>query len=298
MARRPVTGTSSNQGLIWVLIGCVILVGVIGVTYLRPLRGGVAVVNGRLITKEMLYDEMHKRIGNESLSNLIDSTLIMQEAALKNLKLTDSELKAQVDRLIEEQYGSEENFESILSAYGLTRKEAEEEWRVYFSARKVILAELNIQDDEVEAYFEENKDDFGQQESISVRLMTLATSDEANAVLAELKAGGDFASIAKEKSIDTATSDMGGDMGWVVKGDLPEELESIAFAMEKDDLSEPIETEDGWVIIQVTDRKEDKPAVFEEVKDQVRLRYEDLKVEERLPAWLSELRAKAKIEYK
>ena len=252
MARRPVTGTSSNQGLIWVLIGCVILVGVIGVTYLRPLRGGVAVVNGRLITKEMLYDEMHKRIGNESLSNLIDSTLIMQEAALKNLKLTDSELKAQVDRLIEEQYGSEENFESILSAYGLTRKEAEEEWRVYFSARKVILAELNIQDDEVEAYFEENKDDFGQQESISVRLMTLATSDEANAVLAELKAGGDFASIAKEKSIDTATSDMGGDMGWVVKGDLPEELESIAFAMEKDDLSEPIETEDGWVIIQVT----------------------------------------------
>ncbi len=297
MPKRPVTGTSRN-GLIWILIGCVVIVGAIGMNYVRPLRGTVAVVNGRPITKEMLYQEMHKRVGQESLNNLIDSTLIIQEASLKNLKLTDSELNTQVERLIEEQYGSEAKFQDVLSYYGLTRKEAEEEWRVYFSARKVILASLDIKDADVEAYFNQNKAEFDQEESVSVRLMTLATEDEAKSILEELKAGGDFAAIAKEKSTDTSTRDLGGDMGWVVKGDLDEDLEPIAFAMKKDDLSDPVETDDGWVIVQVTDRKEAKSATFEEVKDKVRLQYEDSRVQDELPSWLSGLRSKASIQYK
>ncbi len=295
--RRSVTGTVNN-GLIWILIGCVVVVGVLGATYLRPLKGTVAVVNGRAITKAMLYDEMHKRVGQESLNNLIDSTIIMYEAAVKNLTLTDGELKAQTDRLIQKEYGSEEQFEDILSYYGLTRKQAEEEWKVYFTARKVVLAGIEMNDEVLEAFFEEYRTDFDKKESVFVRLMTLATEEDALGVLDELEAGGDFASIAKEKSLDFRTKDEGGEMGWVIPGDLDEELETVAFALEKGSLSHPVETAEGFVIVQVTDRTDGEAAVFSEVKDEVRELYEDFKVQETLPAWLEELRSRASVQYK
>ncbi len=295
---RPVTGTYRSNSVLWILIGCVILVGVATVVYVKPLRGTVAVVNDSKITKAMLYDEMYKRVGQEALNNLIDSTLIMQEASMKNLTLSSAELKTEVDRFILEQYGSEEQFDEVLSYYGLTRKQAEDEWKVYFSAKKVLLAGMEITEDDLRAYFDEHKADFDEEELVSLRQIVSISETDAQSILDEVAQGGDFAEIAKEKSIDAQTRDLGGDMGWVFRDGLDEELGQIAFELEEGELSQPVETEDGWVIIEVTGHKEARPAVFEDVMEEVRAQYEDEKIDEALPQWLNGLRSKAQVQYK
>lgn len=291
-------GRTGLSSMTWVLIASVVFTG-LAVWYIaRPLGGTVAVVNGRVITKAMMYKEMEKRAGNETLQALIDNTLIMQEAALRNLKLTEDELKAEMDKVILEQYGSEESFVQLLDYYGLKREQIEDEWRTYLTARKIILADLAITDADLTAYFESNRDDYDQTKAVHLRKILLETQEAAEAVLEEIEAGGDFAEIAKEKSIDEATKANGGELGWVEEGDLDEELEAVAFALEVDEVSEPVETEDGFVILESIEKREAKEAVFEEVKDKVTEDYKEAKINETYPQWMENLRKKAQIQYK
>ncbi|HHW26101.1 MAG TPA: hypothetical protein GXX23_02035 [Firmicutes bacterium] len=289
--------TGPNRTAVAVLIS-VVLTGLIVWYIAGPLNGTVAVVNGRVITKKMMYEEMNKRVGAETLQAIVDDTLVMQEAALKNLKLTDEELKAEMDRIILDQYGSEESFQQLLQYYGLTRKQVEDNWRPYLTARKVILAGLSITDDDLRAYFENNRDDFDETAAVHLRQIVLETLEDAQEVLEEIKAGGDFAELAKAKSIDSATKSNGGELGWVEEGDLDEELEEVAFALDVDEISDPIETDDGFVILEVIEKREAKEAVFEEVKDKVADAYKEEKFNELYPGFLEGLRSKAKIQYR
>lgn len=289
--------TGPNRTAVAVLIS-VVLTGLIVWYIAGPLNGTVAVVNGRVITKKMMYEEMNKRVGAETLQAIVDDTLVMQEAALKNLKLTDEELKAEMDRIILDQYGSEESFQQLLQYYGLTRKQVEDNSRPYLTARKVILAGLSITDDDLRAYFENNRDDFDETAAVHLRQIVLETLEDAQEVLEEIKAGGDFAELAKAKSIDSATKSNGGELGWVEEGDLDEELEEVAFALDVDEISDPIETDDGFVILEVIEKREAKEAVFEEVKDKVADAYKEEKFNELYPGFLEGLRSKAKIQYR
>lgn len=289
--------TGPNRTAVAVLIS-VVLTGLIVWYIAGPLNGTVAVVNGRVITKKMMYEEMNRRVGAETLQAIVDDTLVMQEAALKNLKLTDEELKAEMDRIILDQYGSEESFQQLLQYYGLTRKQVEDNWRPYLTARKVILAGLSITDDDLRAYFENNRDDFDETAAVHLRQIVLETLEDAQEVLEEIKAGGDFAELAKAKSIDSATKSNGGELGWVEEGDLDEELEEVAFALDVDEISDPIETDDGFVILEVIEKREAKEAVFEEVKDKVADAYKEEKFNELYPGFLEGLRSKAKIQYR
>lgn len=289
--------TGPNRTAVAVLIS-VVLTGLIVWYIAGPLNGTVAVVNGRVITKKMMYEEMNRRVGAETLQAIVDDTLVMQEAALKNLKLTDEELKAEMDRIILDQYGSEESFQQLLQYYGLTRKQVEDNSRPYLTARKVILAGLSITDDDLRAYFENNRDDFDETAAVHLRQIVLETLEDAQEVLEEIKAGGDFAELAKAKSIDSATKSNGGELGWVEEGDLDEELEEVAFALDVDEISDPIETDDGFVILEVIEKREAKEAVFEEVKDKVADAYKEEKFNELYPGFLEGLRSKAKIQYR
>lgn len=290
-------GGTGLSTVVWVVIAA--LVTGLAVWYFSgSLKGTVAVVNGRVITKDMMYEAMNKRVGLETLQTIIDNTVIMQEAAHRSLMLTDEEWKTEMNEVILEQYGSEESFLQLLQYYGLTREQIEEEWRTYFTARKLILADNTVTDSDLLAYFEDNRKDFDQVETIQVSKMVLPTEQTAEEVIDALEAGGDFSEIAKEKSMDAATKANGGLVGWVEKGDLDEEIETVAFALEAGETSEPLETDEGFVLIQVTEREEAKEAVFEDVKDDVLVAVEDAKINEIYPQWLEDLRGKAQIQIK
>ena len=108
------------------------------------------------------------------------------------------------------------------------------------------------------------------EEEISARHILLKTEEEAKAVIAELDAGKDFAELAKEKSTGPSAG-QGGDLGFFTKGRMVPEFEAVAFTLKAGEYAkEPVQTQFGWHVIKVEERRESAPPAFEEVADQVR----------------------------
>jgi len=126
------------------------------------------------------------------------------------------------------------------------------------------------------------------------------TKEEAKAkaeeLLARIKKGEDFASVASENS-DDSYRDKGGDLGYVQRGRIMPELEETAFKTAAGEIMGPVETKEGFYIIKVEDHKQEKQLSFDEAKDNIKKELEMKKKDERTKEWLSALRAKAKIEY-
>lgn len=105
---------------------------------------------------------------------------------------------------------------------------------------------------------------------VRARHILLPTQEEAEAVIAELDQGGDFAALAIEKSTDPGRSD-GGDLGFFGPGQMVKPFEEAAFALEVGSYTrEPVQTQFGWHVIKVEDRRAQQPPAFEEVKEQIR----------------------------
>jgi peptidyl-prolyl cis-trans isomerase C len=105
---------------------------------------------------------------------------------------------------------------------------------------------------------------------IRARHILVATKEEADAIIAQIAAGGDFEAIAKEKSTDGAAA-QGGDLGYFGPGQMVPPFEEAAFALEVGQTSkEPVQTQFGWHVIKVEDKRTQQPPAFEQVKEQVR----------------------------
>lgn len=133
--------------------------------------------------------------------------------------------------------------------------------------------QVKVSDEDVKAYYEQNKDRFKQAETVKARHILVKTEDEAKAVLAELEAGKDFGQLAAEKSTCPSKA-RGGDLGWFEKGRMVPEFDTAAFALKKGERSGVVQTQFGYHIILVEDRREAgqksladaKPEIEEQLK--------------------------------
>jgi len=111
--------------------------------------------------------------------------------------------------------------------------------------------------------------DFQPQEEIRASHILVETEDEAKAIKAELDGGADFAALAQEKSIDPGAAN-GGDLGFFGKGMMVPPFEAAAFALaEPGDVSEPVQSQFGWHIIKLAEKRQSQPPAFEQVAGQL-----------------------------
>jgi peptidyl-prolyl cis-trans isomerase C len=106
------------------------------------------------------------------------------------------------------------------------------------------------------------------EEEVHARHILVPTEDEAKAILAQLKGGADFATLAKEKSKDPGAAE-GGDLGYFTKEQMVPEFSEVAFKLGKGQLSDPVKTQFGWHIIRVEDKRTRPTPTFEQVKPQI-----------------------------
>jgi peptidyl-prolyl cis-trans isomerase C len=139
-------------------------------------------------------------------------------------------------------------------------------------------------------YDEAAKQMAGQQE-VRARHILVKTEDEAKAIVAELKNGGDFAELAKQKSTDPGAAD-GGDLGYFPKEEMVPEFAEAAFKLEKGQISEPVHTRFGWHVIKVEDKRERQVPAFDQVRDQLATHL----VRKAQAELITKLRADSKIE--
>jgi peptidyl-prolyl cis-trans isomerase C len=102
------------------------------------------------------------------------------------------------------------------------------------------------------------------QQEVHARHILVATEAEAKEVAERLKKGEDFAVIAKEKSKDTGAE--GGDLGFFTRGQMLKPFEDAAFALDVGQISEPVQTQFGWHIIQVEEKRDQALPTFDQVK--------------------------------
>ena len=106
------------------------------------------------------------------------------------------------------------------------------------------------------------------EEEVHARHILVENEDEAKAILAQLKGGADFATLAKEKSKDPGAAE-GGDLGYFTKEQMVPEFAEVAFKLNKGQLSDPVKTQFGWHIILVEDKRIKPTPTFEQVKPQI-----------------------------
>lgn len=129
------------------------------------------------------------------------------------------------------------------------------------------------------------------QEEVHARHILVENEEDAKAILEEIKSGGDFATLAKQKSKDTGSAD-GGDLGYFTKDQMVPQFAEVAFKMYPGQLSNPVKTEFGWHIIKVEDKRIKQPPDFEKVKDQI----ETYLARKAQTEYVARLRQSAKIE--
>ncbi len=274
-----------------------VLVAGAAVTLLAQSGGDVvAWVNGEAITKDELYEEMVRYVGTQALEELILVKLVQQEAAALAVRVTDEEVAEEL-AAIEADVGGPNALAFMLQMYGMTREQLEQQIRLNRLVRAVLLPQIDISEDEIRSYFDENRERLGRPEQVRARHILVETEELANELRERILAGEDFAALAEEHSLDWGSALQGGDLGWFGRGVMVAPFEEAAFGLEPGELSAPVRTDYGYHLIIVDERQAAQEAVLDDttrtfILEQLR----DEKLSQRIPEWLDELRSKADVE--
>jgi foldase protein PrsA len=285
----------ANKKTYVVLGGVVLIVLAVVFGMASSKNDAVAMVEGEPINKDDLYNVLVKQYGTSTLGYLIDNKIVELEADKENIKISDKEIDEEMKVYIDS-YGGEKAFNSVLEQSGISQADIETDIVNYLKIKKLLESKIDITDEEMKTYFEENKESYNEAEQVEASHILVADEATAKEVKEKLTAGEDFASLAKEYSTDTSNAESGGELGFFAKGEMATEFENAAFSMNIGDISEPIQTDFGYHIIKVTDKKEAKEAVYEDHKEEIKQTLFDQEVQTEYTTWITEKREKLDIE--
>jgi parvulin-like peptidyl-prolyl isomerase len=223
---------------------------------------------------------------------------LLETAASEDLdyEVTDADVDEQRDLVVEE-LGGQEAFDQFIAEQGLSEEEVNTQLRqlaLQSGIGEALAEENQVTDEDVEAYYDQNAEaEFGP--SATVRHILVEDEATATSVLERLEAGEDFADLAQELSIDTASAQVGGDLGDVIRGATVPEFEEAVFSAPLDTPTGPVQTQFGFHILEVTERN-DEPQPLEDVEDQIREQLEGQRSQELAQTFLDERVAEAEIE--
>lgn len=217
------------------------------------------------LRKDLLKNQVISAVQNSefTLDNEVEqqSQLLTQTRDIQTITLNVGEFanKAQVtDEELQSYYKTHsENFE---------RPEQMKVAYVELSAEQ-LKKSIQVTDEDAQAYYQEHLDKYSTKEQRKVRHI-LIKDDQAKAdeILAKLKAGEDFATVAQENSEDVGSAKQGGDLGWIEKGVMDPAFEDAAFALAaKGDISEVVKSDFGYHIIQLEDENAPEAKPYSEV---------------------------------
>jgi len=255
----------------------------------------VALVNGEPISREEFFERLEEAAGEQILDQIIMEKAIAQAEGRLGVTVSEEEVQSELDA-IKQNFASEEAFEAELSRYNLTLDRLLYEIRLNLILTKLSRKDVTVSEEEIAQFFEANKELLHTPARIRVRHILVETEDDAKEILAQLKAGADFAELAKAKSLDTASGAQGGEIGFIDEDSpIVEEFKKAAFNLEVGKLSEPVESQFGWHIIRVDERKEAVEATLENSRERIEAYLIDQKARP-VHEVVSELRSNAKVE--
>ena len=286
------------------------------------LKGPVAKINGVPIDSKLFYEEVDKitsrgakipperlvRIEQNILKRLVEKELIRQEVERSKVNVAAAEIEAAFTEY-KKRFQTEEQFQNYLKHGRVTLESIKGRIQEKKSLEKLIEGRGNLAVEEKEAreFYGKNGRFYLEKEGIRashvlIKLPEKATPDmektamdKVKLIQKEIKAGKDFAELAKKHS-EGPSAPKGGDLGFFGKGQMVKAFEEVAFTMKKDQISEPVRTRFGYHIIKMMEKREERKKPFEEVKAQIEDSLRNKKFFQERRSVLDELKKEAKIE--
>jgi len=293
---------------------------------------GVAVtVNGVDITEKELEEEI-KRLAplmqqrdieqnKEKARQLILDRMILlrlldEKAKEANIAVTEEEVFDQIREIASRQNLSVDDFKAVLQSRGMDFDEWKQQVKWGLKLGKLTEAEygdqLNITESDANNFYSSNAQMFETPEQVKAShiLVRPDTADpnidpneakakalaKAQGLLKQVREGADFAELAKANS-DCTSKAKGGNLGFFGRGRMEPPFEKAAFALKVNEVSDVVETPDGYHIIKVTDRKEAGVTTFEQAKDDIIKMLKRRKQSVLIIKYRESLKAQAKIVY-
>jgi peptidyl-prolyl cis-trans isomerase C len=244
------------------------------------------------------------------LDQLVTYHVLAQEAHKRNLDATDQEVQERVAE-VRKQFPNEQAFSAALKQRGMDPKQFEKDTRNDITVNKLMQAEAAtatlVGEPDAKEFYDKNPDKFKQPEQVRASHIFKRVPPNADAatkqkiraslepVLKQVKAGGDFAELAKKNSED-GSAQAGGDLNYFGPGQMVPEFEKVAFQLKPGETSDIVETKFGYHIIKVTDRRPGRTIPFAEVKEQIANFLKQQRQQEKANALIEQLKAKSRIE--
>jgi peptidyl-prolyl cis-trans isomerase C len=235
----------------------------------------VATVNGKAV-KQSVYD------------------YIAKDAATRGQKVDDQVKQAIINKLIDSElvYQEAQKIGLDKQADYIAREELSRRELLTSTFLQDYIKKNPISDADTKAAYEQYKKAYGDKE-YSARHILVKTEAEAKEIIAQLGKGGDFAKIAKEKSIDPGSKEKGGDLGWFSPATMVKPFSDAVAGLQKGVVSAtPAQTQFGWHVIKLVDTRTSQPLAYDKVKEGLQKNLQQRNLEK----MMSELRTKAKVD--
>jgi peptidyl-prolyl cis-trans isomerase C len=255
--------------------------------------------------------DQRDRVLRGVLDQVIGYKVLVQETRAKNVTVADTDVDARIGE-IRKQFPSEEAFTQMLAQRKLTLEQVKSDAKQDMAISKLIedqiAAKVAVKPEQVNDFYAKNPDQFKQGDSVRASHILIAVPKGADAaakaqartkaeqVLKDVKSGKDFAALAKENSADPGSAAQGGDLGFFQQGQMVGPFNDAAFSLEPGAISDLVETEFGFHIIKVAEKKPGRTIPLDEVKPQVEQYLEQLNRQQETESYVNGLKAKGKIE--
>lgn len=223
----------------------------------------VASVQGDAITREEWMAAMEDQHGRDTLLGLVNQKVMATAAKEYEIKVTDKEIDLELAMLRTAQDGTDS------SLFAEDTESLRKQVKAQLILEKVLTKDIVVEDAEVEAFYEENRSLYDVEDAYRTRMIVVGSRKEAEETVKELENGSSFEALARERSIDTASGSLGGDIGYISPGQpsVDPAIAEAAASLKEEAWSEPLQMKDGRLaIVSVSEKAEGQTFTFKEVQ--------------------------------
>ncbi|HET9193212.1 MAG TPA: peptidylprolyl isomerase [Vicinamibacterales bacterium] len=285
----------------------------------------LAKVNGEAVTRKEFEDyvrnlegqagrpipaDQRDRIYRGVLDQLVGYKLLLQEAKARKVVVADADVDARIAE-VKKQFPSEDLFMQTLIDRKMTLEQIKADARRDLSIARLIEAEISqrvaLKPGQAEDFYKNNPDRFTEPERVRASHILIAAENadaaakaqaktKAGQILKDLKAGKDFAALARQHSQDPGSAVNGGDLGFFAQGQMVGPFNDVAFSLKPGATSDLVETQFGYHIIRVAEKQPGRTVPLEEVRPRLDEYLKHQNRESETESFVKALRAKSKVE--
>lgn len=299
------------------LLVCVFICFFAGVGSAKLVNRIVAVVNGEAITLHDLKNEVEQggpdmnqidpddinqseAMRREVLEAMINDKLLKQEAERFEIKVSDEEVEGQMNQIRKENGLSQAEFEQAVKEQGMSMDEYRQALHEEIKKRKLLSNMVHqkvvVADDEIQEFYQQNQEDYGQPQTVRLRLIVHPDQTKLQEVRQAIDSGETSFAQAADNVSKGPGAGQGGDLGEMRWKDLRSEWQDVVSSLDPGEVSQVFSLQDNYALLYLEEYTDQNTQVNESLKKDIRDQLYSQKLENRYKDYIEGLREKAVID--